>query len=81
MCAKQNGLSKSWIITKQAIPHTCTVSTTRTDHCQLTAEMVALAIDKTIRRDVCSSINHIRDIVMMKYDKVTPQVQQIMERP
>ena len=35
--------------------------------------MVALAIDKTIRRDVWSSINHIRDIVMMKYDKVTPK--------
>ena len=73
LSAKQNGLSESWIITKQALPHTCTVSATRTDHRQLTAEMVALTIDKTIRRDVCSSINHIRDIVMMKYDKVTPK--------
>lgn len=73
VCAKQIGLSDSWIIKKQALPHTCTVSATRTDHCQLTAEMVALAIDKTIRRDVCASINHIRDLVMQKYDKVTPK--------
>jgi hypothetical protein len=73
LSAKSKGLSESWIITKQAIPHGCKVSATRADHCQLTAEMIGLAIDDTIRRDVCAPINHIRDVVKKAYKNVTPK--------
>ena len=73
LCAKPQGISESWIIYKQKIPHACKVPATREDHDQLTAEMVARAIDGTVRRDVCVSINHIRDVVKAKYKNVTPK--------
>jgi len=73
LSVKPNGLLGSWIITKQAIPHGCKVPTIRADHCQLTVEMIALAIDDTIRRDVCAPINHILDVVKKEYKNVTPK--------
>ena len=75
--ARNLGLSESWIISKQPIPHGCKVPATRADHCQLTAEMVAIAIDETMRRDVCASINHIRDVVKATYKNVTPKYNKI----
>ena len=36
-------------------------------------EMVACAIDGTVRKDVCGSINHIRDVVKATYKNVTPK--------
>jgi hypothetical protein len=73
LCAKPYGLSQSWIISKQPIPHGCKVPAQRADHCQLTAEMVALAIDETMRRDITVSINHIRDVIKATYKNVTPK--------
>ncbi|XP_078153598.1 uncharacterized protein LOC144548756 [Carex rostrata] len=69
--ANPHNLSGSWIIKKQAIPHTC--KATPHGHYQLTAELVARAIDNTMRKNMCATINHIRDVVKSTYRKVTPK--------
>ena len=52
-----------WTIRTLTTPHTCRAPTNRTDHAQLTAEVIAHLIRDDIREDVTKSISDIRSIV------------------
>jgi hypothetical protein len=71
--AKPQGIGEAWIIKKCPVRHSCRASATRTDHAQLTASIIADIIDDTIKKDVAASINHIADVVKMRYRMVTPK--------
>jgi hypothetical protein len=71
--AKSGLFSSKWEIKTIRAPHTCHADASRTDHAQLTAEMIAEVVRQDIREDVTLNIRNIKGLVRKKYGGVTPK--------
>ncbi|XP_078172766.1 uncharacterized protein LOC144566590 [Carex rostrata] len=67
------GSGEAWIIKKCEPPHTCKSASTRTDHSNLTASLIADAIEADIKLDPSMSIKAVAMAVRHKYIHVIPK--------
>ncbi|XP_078167095.1 uncharacterized protein LOC144561871 [Carex rostrata] len=67
------GSGEAWMIKKCEPPHTCKSASTRTDHSNLTASLIADAIEEDIKLDPSMSIKAVAMTVRHKYKYVIPK--------
>ena len=70
---RATGSGQTWVITMQDKAHTCRSESSRTDHAQLTASIIADIIEVTIKKDPCISIQGVANCVRIMHDNVTPK--------